>query len=109
MYSKEQIEKAVKSQGYVWFDGAKDYDVNIVGVRNATPGQKVTNLFEDKLTLSYKINFMFVLSTYVNNNKMIKNKFKRNKFSVVPLLTKGEKLAKRIYQLSFFTEKKLMD
>lgn len=56
MYSKEQIEKAVKSQGYVWFDGAKDYDVNIVGVRNATPGQKVTNLFDDKMTLSYKIN-----------------------------------------------------
>jgi len=55
MYSKEQIEKAVKSQGYVWFDGAKDYDVNIVGVRNARPGQKVTNLFDDKLTLSYKV------------------------------------------------------
>ena len=55
MYSKEQIEKAVKSQSYVWFDGAKDYDVNIVGVRNATPGQKVTNLFDDKLTLSYKV------------------------------------------------------
>lgn len=55
MYSKEQIEKAVKSQGYVWFNGAKDYDVNIVGVRNATPGQKVTNLFDDKITLSYKV------------------------------------------------------
>ena len=55
MYSKEQIEKAVKSKGYVWFNGAKDYDVNIVGVRNATPGQKVTNLFDDKLTLSYKV------------------------------------------------------
>ena len=56
MYSKEQIEKAVKSKGFVWFNGSKDYDVNIVGVRNATPGQKVTNLFDDKLTLSYKIN-----------------------------------------------------
>ena len=56
MYSKEQIEKAVKSKGYVWFNGSKDYDVNIVGVRNAIPGQKVTNLFDDKLTLSYKIN-----------------------------------------------------
>ena len=55
MYSKEQIEKAVKSKGFVWFNGAKDYDVNIVGVRNATPGQKVTNLFDDKLTLSYKV------------------------------------------------------
>ena len=56
MYSKEQIEKAVKSKGYVWFNGSKDYDVNIVGVRNVTPGQKVTNLFDDKMTLSYKIN-----------------------------------------------------
>ena len=55
MYSKEQIEKAVKSKGFVWFNGSKDYDVNIVGVRNATPGQKVTNLFDDKLTLSYKV------------------------------------------------------
>ena len=55
MYSKEQIEKAVKSKGFVWFNGFKDYDVNIVGVRNATPGQKVTNLFDDKLTLSYKV------------------------------------------------------
>jgi hypothetical protein len=29
-------------------------------------------------TLSYKINFMFVLSTYVNNNKMVKDKFKKS-------------------------------
>ncbi len=55
MYSKEQIEKAVKSKGFVWFNGSKDYDVNIVGVRNATPGQKVTNLFDDKLTISYRV------------------------------------------------------
>lgn len=27
-------------------------------------------------TLSYKINFMFVLSTYVNNNRSVKNKFR---------------------------------
>ena len=33
-YTKEQIEKAVKSKKYVWFEGAKDFDVNIVGVRN---------------------------------------------------------------------------
>ena len=30
MYTKEQLEKAVKAKGYVWFDGAKDYDVNIM-------------------------------------------------------------------------------
>jgi hypothetical protein len=54
-YTKEQVEAAVKSKGYVWFDGAKDYDVNIVGVRNSATGQKVTNVFDDWLTVSYKI------------------------------------------------------
>jgi hypothetical protein len=34
MYTKEQIEKALKSKGYSWFDGKKDYDLNIVGIRN---------------------------------------------------------------------------
>jgi hypothetical protein len=52
--SKEQIEKAVKAKGYVWFEGIKDYDVNIVGVRNSDTGQKVTNLFDDAITVSYK-------------------------------------------------------
>jgi hypothetical protein len=52
--SKEQIEEAVKAKGYVWFEGSKDYDVNIVGVRNSDTGQKVTNLFDDAITVSYK-------------------------------------------------------
>ena len=55
MYTREQIEAAVRAKGYVWFDGAKDYDVNIVGIRNSAPGQTVTNAFDDWLTLSYKI------------------------------------------------------
>ena len=53
--TKEQIESAVKAKGYAWFEGAKDYDVNIVGVRNSTTGQKVTNAFDDQITLSYKV------------------------------------------------------
>ena len=56
MYSKEQIEKAVLSKNYVWFDSSTDYDVNMVSVRNSIPGSKVTNVFDDRLTLSYKIN-----------------------------------------------------
>ena len=56
MYSKEQIEKAVKSKGYVWFNASKDYDVNVVGVRNSSTLSQVTNLFDDKITLSYKVN-----------------------------------------------------
>jgi hypothetical protein len=53
--SKEQIEESVKAKGYVWFEGDKDFDVNIVGVRNSATGQKVTNVFDDVMTLSYKV------------------------------------------------------
>ena len=55
-FTREQIEKAVKSKGYVWFDDNqnKGFDVNIVGIRNSSTGNKVTNVFDDYLTLSYK-------------------------------------------------------
>lgn len=58
MYTKEQIETAVKSKGYVWFDDSKNkgFDVNIVGVRNLATGDKVTNVFDDFITISYKEN-----------------------------------------------------
>ena len=57
-YTREQIEKAVKSKGYVWFEDTenKGYDVNIVGIRNSSTGQNVTNVFDDWLTVSYKEN-----------------------------------------------------
>ncbi len=57
-YTREQIEKSVKTKGYVWFadDANKTYDVNIIGVRNNAPSiaDKVTNVFDDHLTISYK-------------------------------------------------------
>ena len=56
VYKREQIEKAVKAKGYVWFEGPKDFDVNIVGIRNNAPAiaDKVTNVFDDCMTLSFK-------------------------------------------------------
>lgn len=58
MYTRQQIESAVKSKGYAWFDDTanKGFDVNIVGVRNNAPSvaDKVTNVFDDFITLSYK-------------------------------------------------------
>ena len=54
-FTKEQVEAAVKAKGYAWFEGAKDYDLNIVGIRNASTGQVVTNVFDDLLTVSYKV------------------------------------------------------
>jgi hypothetical protein len=56
MYTRQQIEAAVKNKKYAWFDSNKDYDVNIVGVRNSSTGNAVTNRFDDVLTVSYKVN-----------------------------------------------------
>jgi hypothetical protein len=64
MYTREQVEGAVKAKGYVWFEGAKDYDVNIVGVRNSATGQKVTNAFDDTITLSYKVGGQWKFHTW---------------------------------------------
>ena len=56
MYTREQIEAALKTKGYVYFEDAanKTYDVNIVGVRNSSTGNKVTNVFDDMITISFK-------------------------------------------------------
>lgn len=57
-YTREQIEAAVKAKGYKWFEDSsnKSYDVNIVGVRNNALNivKKVTNVFDDCLTISFK-------------------------------------------------------
>ena len=55
MYTRQQIEKAVKSKKYLWFNSNKDYDVNIVGIRTSNTGKKVTNVFDDFLTISFRI------------------------------------------------------
>ena len=52
--TRELIEETVKDRGYNWFDKG-DYNLNIVGVRNSSTGDEVTNKFDDKITLSYKV------------------------------------------------------
>jgi hypothetical protein len=56
MFTLENVRTVVQKKGYAWFSSDKDYDLNIVGIRNMNFGRKVTNLFDDWLTLSYKIN-----------------------------------------------------
>lgn len=55
MFTREQIEKAVKAKGYKYFENG-DYNVNVIGIRNNLPGKKVTNVFDDWLSISFKIN-----------------------------------------------------
>jgi len=63
-YTREQIEAAVKAKGYVWFEGAKDYDLNIVGIRNSATGNKVTNVFDDTMTVSYKVGGNWIIKQW---------------------------------------------
>lgn len=44
----ESIAKACKAKGYAWLD-----QINIVGVRNSATGKKVTNVFDDLITVTY--------------------------------------------------------
>tara|TARA_R100000935_G_scaffold57327_1_gene91023 strand:- start:384 stop:986 length:603 start_codon:yes stop_codon:yes gene_type:complete len=53
MYTREKIKNTVEALGYKYFTG-EEYDINIIGVRNSETKGKVTNRFDDKLTVSYK-------------------------------------------------------
>ena len=57
-YTREQIQTAVENKGYKYFHDNlnKGYDVNIIGIRNSETKGRVTNAFDDTLTISYKIN-----------------------------------------------------
>lgn len=54
MLTIKQVKDAVLAKKYVWFEDEKNksYDVNIVGVR--TNNKKITNKFDDFITLSFK-------------------------------------------------------
>lgn len=67
-YSKEKIEKALKTKGYAWFEDAtnKGLDLNIVGVRNSDTGKKVTNVFDDVITVSYKKDGVWIYKEWAN-------------------------------------------
>ncbi len=52
-YTIDQIKTAVIRKGYQWFETG-DYNINIVGIRNSSTGAKVTNKFDDCISISYK-------------------------------------------------------
>ena len=55
-YTREQIQETVEGKGYKYFhdNSEKTYDVNIIGVRNSDTKGRVTNAFDDIITISYK-------------------------------------------------------
>lgn len=65
IYSLDKIMEAVKAKGYKWFED-KDMQLNIVGVRNSDVGNKVTNAFDDRITVSYKKGGEWVYREWMN-------------------------------------------
>ena len=53
-YTREEIEAVMHSKKYKYFTGG-EYDVNIIGIRNSETEGKVTNAFDDCITISYKV------------------------------------------------------
>jgi hypothetical protein len=53
--TRENIEKAMKAKGHAYFENG-EFNVNIIGIRNGSTGKRVTNQFDDWMTLSYKVN-----------------------------------------------------
>ena len=55
-HSREKIAEVMASKGYKYFtdDNNKTYDVNIIGIRNDETKGRVTNAFDDTMTISYK-------------------------------------------------------
>ena len=51
-YTRRQIQEAVQDKGYVYFQSPKGYDVNIIGIRNSSTDGRVTNAFDDLITVS---------------------------------------------------------
>lgn len=53
-FSREQVEEAVLSKGYKYFTSG-DYNVNINGIRNSDTCERVTNHYDDWMTVSYMV------------------------------------------------------
>lgn len=54
-YTREQVQLAVENHAYKYFTQGR-YNLNIVGVRNSDTEGKVTNKFDDLMTVSWKDN-----------------------------------------------------
>ena len=58
-----QIESAVKAKGYEWFSQG-EYNLNIVGIRTSCTGTRITNQFDDTITLSYLLGGVWQFHQY---------------------------------------------
>lgn len=54
-FKREQIQSALSNLKYTYFEKG-NFNINIVGIRNSSTGKRVTNLFDDVITVSFQEN-----------------------------------------------------
>jgi len=59
----EQLKATMAAKKYAFFEGG-EYNLNIVGIRNSSTGNKVTNAFDDKLVVAYQVAGAWVVKEY---------------------------------------------
>ena len=59
----EQIKATLAAKKYAFFEGGES-NLNIVGIRNSSTGNKVTNAFDDLLVVAYQVAGTWVIKKY---------------------------------------------
>ena len=59
----EQLKATMAAKKYAFFEGG-EYNLNIVGIRNSSTGNKVTNAFDDLLVVDYQVAGAWVIKKY---------------------------------------------
>jgi hypothetical protein len=59
----EQLRATMAAKKYAFFENG-EYNINIVGIRNSATGNKVTNAFDDKLVVAYKLDGVWIVKEY---------------------------------------------
>jgi hypothetical protein len=59
----EQLRATMAAKKYAFFENG-EYNINIIGIRNSATGNKVTNAFDDKLVVAYKLDGAWIVKEY---------------------------------------------
>jgi hypothetical protein len=59
----EQLRATMAAKKYAFFENG-EYNINIIGIRNSATGNKVTNAFDDKLVVAYKLDGVWIVKEY---------------------------------------------
>jgi hypothetical protein len=59
----EQLKATMAAKKYAFFENG-EYNLNIIGIRNSATGNKVTNAFDDKLVVAYKLDGVWIVKEY---------------------------------------------